>query len=200
MRRLAVVLLALGAFAAMPTIAQAVEPHWLWAPKPAEVIPEGIQVPIETSAGLKLVITGPKKEKIAKIECKVVDRDLIENPVGGGAGIDEMVSFEFTSCSAGGACSTGAPYVLIPSGLPWSSKLLAGTPIKNALFMEFKLACGGAIVSTFSGMEFPLVKGYGGMKFGPGTGSLTDGFGNTMTIAGKDSMKGPPPKEKIGAV
>ncbi len=199
MRRLVVVVFALGAFAVLPSAAQAVEPHWLWA-KPAEVIPEGMAVPVATSGGLRFTITGPKKEKVAVIECKVVDRDVIENPVGGGAGRDEMISFEFTSCGVKGACSSGAPYVLLPSGLPWSSKLLPGSPIKNALFMEFKLACGGAIVSTFSGMEFPTIKGFGGMNFTPSTGSLTDGFGNTMTIKGKDLLKGPPPKEKITAI
>ncbi|HEY0516548.1 MAG TPA: hypothetical protein VGD00_05465 [Solirubrobacteraceae bacterium] len=199
MRRIVVILLALAAIAVMPQVAQAVEPHWLWA-KPAEVIPEGTVVPVETFGGLTFVIKGPKKEKIAKIQCKLVDRDLIENPVGGGAGVDEMITFEFTSCSFGGACTTGAPYSLQPAGLPWSSKLLAGSPIKNGLFMEFNLTCGGAILSTFKGMEFPTIKGFGGMKFAPATGTLTDGFGNTMMIAGKDNMKGPPGKEKISAV
>ncbi|MHB8533311.1 MAG: hypothetical protein ACYDC2_11390 [Solirubrobacteraceae bacterium] len=192
-------LLAFGALAVIPAVAQAAEPHWLWA-KPAEVIPEGTPVPVLTSGGFKFAITGPKKEKIASFECKVADKDMIENPVGGGAGKDEMISFEFTSCGAKGVCSTGAPYTLIPSGLPWSSKLLPGTPVKNALFMEFKLACGGAILSTFSGMEFPTIKGFGGMNFTPATGSLTDGFGKTMTIKGKDLLKGPSPKEKISAV
>ena len=200
MRRSIVIVVTLAAMAAVPTAAQAVEPHWLWAPKPAEVIPEGLVVPVETSGPLTFKITGPKKEKIAKLQCKVIDRDLIENPVGGGAGIDTMTSFEFTGCATTGACSTGAPYELLPTGLPWSSKLLAGTPIKNALFMEFKFVCGGAIVSTFSGMVFPEIKGYGGMKFTPSTGTLTDGKGNTMAITGKDALKGPPPKEKISAV
>jgi hypothetical protein len=157
-------------------------------------------VPIETSGPMTFNITGPKKEKIAKLQCKVVDEDIIENPVGGGAGIDEMISFVFTGCNVKGACSTGAPYALIPSGLPWSSKLLAGSPIKNGLFMEFTLTCGGAIVGTFKGMEFPTITGFGGMKFNSGTGTLTDGSGNTMTLTGKDNLKGPPGKPKIGVI
>jgi hypothetical protein len=194
-----VILVALVAVAITPSVAQAVEPHWLWA-KPAEVIPEGLAVPVETSGPMNFNITGPKKEKIAKLQCKVVDKDIIENPVGGGAGVDEMTSFEFTGCVTKGACSTGAPYMLIPTGLPWSSKLVAGTPIKNGLFMEFTLACGGAVVSTFKGMVFPTIKGFGGMMFNTSTGTLTDGSGNTMTITGKDNLKGPPGKEKISAV
>ena len=200
MKRSIVVVLALAAMAVAPTAAQAVEPHWLWAPKPAEVIPEGLVVPVETSGPLTFKIFGPKKTKLAKLQCKVIDRDLIENPVGGGAGVDTMTNFEFSGCAVEGACASGAPYELLPTGLPWSSKLLAGTPIKNALFMEFTLVCGGAIESVFNGMVFPEIKGYGGMKFTTSTGTLTDGKGNTMTITGKDEMKGPPPKVKISAV
>jgi hypothetical protein len=199
MRRTIMIVVALAAMAVTPSVAQAVEPHWLWA-KPAEVIPEGLTVPIETGGPLTFKITGPKKEKIAKLVCKVVDRDLIENPVGGGAGVDTMTSFELAGCLTTGACSTGAPYELLPTGLPWSSKLLAGTPIKNALFMEFTFVCGGAIVSVLKGMVFPEIKGFGGMKFNSGTGTLTDGFGKTMSIMGKDNLTGPPPKVKIGAV
>jgi hypothetical protein len=200
MRRITVALLALAAIAVTPAIAQAVEPHWIWGPKATEEIPPGTVVPVETSGKLTFAIKNASSKKVATLKCGVIDRDLIENPIGGGAGIDTMTSFELVGCTGAGVCTTGAPYLLVPTGLPWSSKLLAGPPVKNALFMEFQLQCGGAVLSTFKGMEFPTISGFGGMKFGPGTGTLTDGFGNTLTLNGKDNLKGPPPKEKIGAI
>jgi hypothetical protein len=199
MRRITVALFALAALIVTPSIAQAVEPHWKWG-NPAEEIPAGSPVAIETGGKLAFTIFNEKGKKTANFKCTVIDRDLIENPVGGGAGIDTMMSFELVGCTGKGVCTTGAPMTLVPSGLPWASKLLAGTPPKNALFMEFQLQCGGAILSTFKGMEFPTIMGWGGMKFSSGTGTLTDGFGNTMTLMGKDNLKGPPPKTKIGVI
>jgi hypothetical protein len=199
MRRLAVALMTLAAMAVTASVAEAAEPHWIWG-KPTEEIPAGSLVSIETSGKLTFVLKNSSSKTFANIKCSIVDTDLIENPIGGGAGIDTMTNFELVGCTGKGACSTGAPYLLMPTGLPWSSKLLAGTPVKNALFMEFQLQCGGAIVGTFKGMEFPTISSFGGMKFGPGTGTLTDGSGNTMILAGKDNLKGPPPKTKIGAV
>jgi hypothetical protein len=199
MRRITVALLALAALAVTPSIAQAVGDHWLWA-KPAEEIPAGTPVSIETSGKLTFNIFNAKAKKTANIKCNVVDRDLIENPIGGGAGIDTMTSFELVGCTGKSVCSTGAPLLLVPAGLPWSSKLVAGSPPKNGLFMEFQLQCGGAVLGTFKGMEFPTIMGFGGMKFNSGTGTLTDGSGNTMTLTGKDNLKGPSPKTKIGVI
>jgi hypothetical protein len=199
MRRVTLAILCLAALAVTPSIAQAAEPHWRWG-NPSAEIPAGMAVGIETGGKLTFTIKEAKGKTTGIIKCTVVDRDLIENPTGGGAGVDTMLSFELVGCAGKGACSTGAPILLAPTGLPWSSKLLAGTPFKNALFMEFQEQCGGAVLGTFKGMEFPTISGWGGMVFSSGTGSLTDGFGNTLTLTGKDNLKGPPPKTKIGVI
>jgi hypothetical protein len=198
MRRLIMAAFCLCVFAAVPSIAEAAVPHWKWG-NPAAEIPQGTPVSIETSGKLTFTISSTASKKPTKIKCAVQDREMIENPIGGGPGNDKMSSFILSGCTGKAVCSTGTTMELGAAGLPWGSELIAGTPpsdeIKN---VEINTLCGGLVGSTFKGTLSPTIVGWGGLKFGPGT--LIDGFGNTMTVKGTDKLKGPPPKSKIGVI
>jgi hypothetical protein len=51
-----------------------------------------------------------------------------------------------------------------------------------------------------SGTLTPEIKGFGSLKFGPVSGVLEDEFQNKLELTGTDTMTGPPPKSKIGAI
>jgi hypothetical protein len=199
-RRTILVACFLAAFAASAAVAQAAGPHWIWS-KPTEEIPAGKAVPITTEGMLTFAVT-PVSGKKLKSKCQVKDRDLIENPIGGGPGVDEMQSFEITGCTGKAACSTGALIAFTAVGLPWFSVLLPGTPpLDEIKGVEIQEQCSGLVLSTYTGTLTPEVKGFAGLKFkGPASGTLEDAFKNKLTLTGTDKLIGPPPKSKIGAV
>ena len=85
--------------------------------------------------------------------------------------------------------------------MPWFSVLLAGTPpLDEIKGIEIIEQCNGLVLSTYTGNLTPEVKGWGGLKFGAGSGTLEDAFKNKLKLVGADKMIGPPPKTKIGAV
>ncbi len=188
-----------AAFAATTAAAQAAGPHWIWGPKKTEEIPAGKAVPITTGGTLTFTVT-PVSGKPLKAKCNVEDRELIENPIGGGPGLDTMTSFVISGCTGKAACSTGALIAFQATGLAWASELLAGPPIRDEIKgVEIQEQCNGLALSTYTGTWTPEVKGTN-LKFGAGSGTLEDAFKNKLNIAGTDKMTGPPPKTKIGAV
>ncbi len=199
LRRTVLVVGLLAAFAATSATAQAAGPHWIWGPKKTEEIPAGKAVPITTEGTLTFTVT-PVSGKPLKTKCKVEDREIIENPIGGGPGIDTMTSFVISGCTGKAACSTGALIAFQAAGLPWASELLAGPPIRDEIKgVEIQEQCNGAVLSTYTGTWTPEVKGTN-LTFGPGSGTLEDALKNKLTIKGNDKLLGPPPKTKIGAV
>jgi hypothetical protein len=190
----------MAAFAASTAVAQAAVPHWIWGPKPTEEIPAGKAVPITTEGTLTFKVTLASGKKLAT-KCKIEDREIIENPIGGGPGIDTMTAFVISGCTGKAACSTGALIAFQATGLPWATELLAGPPIRDEIKgVEIQEQCSGLVLSTYTGTLTPEIKGFGGLKFGPGSGTLEDAFKNKLNLAGVDKMTGPPPKSKIGAV
>jgi hypothetical protein len=199
LRRTVLVGCLLAAFAATSATAQAAGPHWIWGPKKTEEIPAGKAVPITTEGTLTFVVT-PVSGKPLKTKCNVVDRELIENPIGGGPGVDTMTSFSISGCTGKAACSTGALIAFQAAGLPWASELLPGPPIRDEIKgVEIQEQCSGAVLSTYTGTWAPEVKG-ANLKFGPGSGVLEDALKNKLEIKGNDKLLGPPPKTKIGAI
>ena len=197
-RRTIAVACFIAAFAATGAVAQAAPPHWIWA-KPVEELPQGKAVPISTEGNLGFTIV-PASGKKTTTKCKVEDRELIENPIGGGPGIDTMTAFVLSGCGKA-ACSTGALILFEAAGLPWATELIAGTPIRDEIKgVQIQEQCGGLVMSTFEGNLTPEVKNYGGLTFGPGSGILEDAFKNKMEVKGTDKLLGPPPKSKIGAL
>jgi hypothetical protein len=199
LRRTVVVACFLAAFAGTSATAQAVGPHWTWGPKKVEEIPAGKAVPVSTEGTLTFTVT-PVSGKPLKTKCKIEDRELIENPIGGAPGIDSMTSFVISGCTGKAACSTGALIAFQATGLPWASELIAGPPIRDEIKgVEIQEQCSGLVLSTYIGTLTPEVKG-SKLKFGPGSGVLEDAFKNKLELKGNDNMKGPPPKPNIGAV
>jgi hypothetical protein len=199
-RRTILVACFLAAFAATAAVAQAAGPHWIWS-KPTEEIPAGKAVPITTEGTLTFAVTPISGKKLTS-KCQINDRDLIENPIGGGPGVDEMQAFSITGCTGKAACATGALIAFTAVGLPWFSVLLPGTPpLDEIKGVEIQEQCSGLVLSTYTGTLKPEVKGFGGLKFkGPASGTLEDAFKNKLTLTGVDKLIGPAPKSKIGAV
>ncbi len=191
-----------AAFACTAAVASAASvPHWVWAPKPAEEIPAGKSVPVETGGALTFTVINTAAKKLTT-KCTIEDKDVIENPLSGGPGVDTMTSFVISGCTGKAACSTGALISFQAVGLPWSSVLLAGPPILDEIKgVEISEQCNGAVLTTYTGVLTPEVKNNAGLKFnGPASGTLEDVLKQKLTIKGTDKMKGPPPKTKIGAM
>jgi hypothetical protein len=201
LRRTVLVACFLAVFAVTAATAQAAGPHWTWGPKPTEEIPAGKAVPITTEGTLTFTVTTTAAKKPLKSKCTIVDRELIENPLGGGPGIDEMLSFSITGCTGKAACSTGALIAFNAVGFPWLSALLPGTPpIDEIKGVEIQEQCSGATLSTYTGTLSPTVNGSALNFAGPASGTLEDALKNKLTLKGKDKLKGPAPKTKIGAL
>jgi hypothetical protein len=201
-RRTVLITCFVAAFAATAGVAQAAGPHWIWGPKPTEEIPAGKAVPITTEGTLTFTVTPAiASKKPLKTKCTINDRELIENPLGGGPGVDEMLSFNISGCTGKAACSTGALIAFTAVGLPWLSALQPGTPpIDEIKGVEIQEQCSGAVLGTYTGTLKPEIKGFGGLKFGPGSGTLEDALKNKLNLKGTDKLIGPSPKTKIGAV
>jgi len=199
LRRTIAVACFVAAFAATGGVAQAAGPHWIWA-KPVEELPQGKAVPITTEGTLTFAVT-PASGKKMTTKCKIEDRELIENPIGGGPGVDTMTAFVISGCTGKAACSTGALIAFQAAGLPWASELIAGTPIRDEIKgVQIQEQCSGLVLSTYEGTLTPEVKNYGGLGFGAGSGVLEDAFKNKLELKGTDKLLGPPPKSKIGAM
>jgi hypothetical protein len=87
-------LLAIAAFAMMPVAAQAATQHWY---KERVRLPEGESAPIVT-VGNKVNVS--QNSALGEINCRGVGGGIIENPVGGGAGVGRTNSSTFYECKA----------------------------------------------------------------------------------------------------
>jgi hypothetical protein len=94
-------------------------PHWY---SNGVRIPEGEAVAVETAGTLEPVRTG---KHLFGTKCKVEDKETIENPVGEGAGEDEITEISF-KCTAPNQnpCPKGEEPALQAGGLPWKSHLV----------------------------------------------------------------------------
>lgn len=77
------------AFVITPALAQAAFPHWYTCP-PAKIIPEGVPTPLTTSGTLTFTVKENSGVTGYTGKCVLEDKETIENPVGGGAGEDEV--------------------------------------------------------------------------------------------------------------
>lgn len=191
--------LAVAAFGVAPALAQAA-PHWY---SNGVIIKEGEKVPVTTSSSaLTLHALG------TEITCEVEDDGYIENPVGGGAGVDSIESFTNHKCVATPpVCPEGTTLevLVLHKGAPLSatnelpSTLLAGPPIRDEIReVEVAIECSGEPVDVFSGTLTPEVSETESVaSFGAGSGELEDAAKNKGTVTGNDSLIGPAGDEKI---
>src|SRR5271163_4961803 len=84
-------LLAVAALASTPALAHATEPHWYVN---AVRLAEGKPKTVKTSGVLEFTNTFTGVTET----CTVADAEVIENPVGAGAGVDLMKKFKISHC------------------------------------------------------------------------------------------------------
>ena len=164
-------------------------PHWY---SDGTRIPAGTPEPVKTSGSITLHLSNG-----ATIACKVKDAETIENPADGLAGIDRLNAFVPKGCKAVGAvCARGEKPELLPGGLPWSTQLIAGPPIRDEITgIELRVNCTHRHVSrtvdVLTGTLDPLV-GHSAIEFDAGSGGLAESIGvGHAGASGEDSLKGP---------
>ena len=176
------------------------EPHWYGD----EVrLPEGLSVLVTTKGKLALQLEGT-----TALTCKASGSETIENPLGEneGAGVGKITAFALSGCkeaSKGSICTKGEKLGVASDGLPWSSELLAGPPIRDIAKVELTVQCAkGTVRRTFdvlTGSIKPEVTATSALQFAMGSGELSQSLGGKATISGEDKMKGPKKKSHITA-
>jgi alpha-tubulin suppressor-like RCC1 family protein len=150
-------------------------PHWY---SDGELIAEGQTEPVATSATFSVQVPGEGK-RATVVKCKVKDEETIVNPVGGGAGTDELTQFTASSCSGKPVgCPAGSKVELLAHNLPWHSHLVAGPPIRDVIEgVDLEVRCGG--------VPFELIT----ENLEPTVGTSVLDF--TGTVSGSDKLTGP---------
>ncbi len=185
--------LALAAVAATPALAA--EPYWT---SNGKILKEGQQETVSTSGSLAFALSNGGA--IRTVKCKVTDVEVVENPLGGGAGVDEMTAFSLTNCAGKVPPCTTSAITATVGGLSWSTELFGPAPIRDEILgIEIEFKCGTTFIGLYEGELTPSV-GASVLTFGPGSGQLEEsGSGHTATVSGTDKLKGPTGDTKISA-
>ncbi len=219
-------LLAVAAFAVLPAAAQAAVPHWysceksatgkfrnstctLAAPPAAfewKIIPESVPVVVKTTSSPTLTLHALGNE----VTCTVLDYGVIENPPGGGAGIDLATEFVNSLCTATnekaiteGGCPKpeilvhhGGAALSLTNGLPSELEEVAGVIRDKITGTEVVVLCENAkkekeAVDVFNKGALTPKVGSSVLEFGAGSGELEDAATNKATVTGNDDVEGP---------
>lgn len=165
--------------------------HWY---SDGKQIPEGQKEKVATAG--ELTFRGPELE----LKCKLKDEEVIENPVGGASGRDEITTFALSGCQQviADVCQPGEVLEVKPHGLPWQTVLGEenGEVFDEIANMELEVACsrgGGAHFVLHGTLSPQLPTGPSELVFNNGTGDLQGGFGgDTPTeVLGYDHLTGP---------
>jgi uncharacterized repeat protein (TIGR01451 family) len=164
------------------------EPHWYAG---GAKLAEGSTDTVTSKGAITLQLSGS-----VGIKCKTTDKETIENPIGGGAGVDSLTELALSSCKQSpkaSACAKGETLTVAPLGLPWSSRLLAGPPIRDRVnAVEIAISCTKGTYDLLKGSLTPVVGGTSALEFGAGSGELTESRGSgKATVAGTEKLKGP---------
>ncbi len=198
--RAAYVALALAlVLVAMPAAARAESPpHWY---SNGTLLKEGVKETAATSGTLTFRYVVAQESEVT---CTITDKDTVENPAGGGPGIDELTQVTFSGCfiPTGGhnnapVCGSGTPEA-IPHALPWHTLLLPGSRDEIS-GVDIELKCsGGSVLETLTGTLAPTLSA-SVLTFTSATGALVQsGFGgDTTNVLGNDTLTGPPGDETL---
>jgi hypothetical protein len=199
-------LLAIAAFAVIPTVAQAahwehcvegkgteefkthlcnekaVGGGWIW-----KTIPNGRanQEKVKTHGTLTLNVPALTDE----IKCEVKDQGFIWNVLG--VGKDSITDFINSNCKPEkGKCPT-PEIIALQVSLPWPSRLVQGPPIRDVIEnIEIEIRCNGVLADIFQGTLEPTISETNGTAtFGAGSGALKDEAGNETTVTGEDAVE-----------
>ncbi len=182
---LAVVAILAGASEAS---AHPLNPYWY---SDGQLINEGEMVHVKNvvTESKSLVATGNG----FSIACMIKYAANDTNPVGGGAGLDEITQFESDLCKATPhVCPKPEKTQFVGRGLPWGSHLVPGPPIGDLIEgIEVQLVCAGVtVLDTYTGSLTATV-GNSIVEFGAGAGELEDAMGNKLAITGTETIIGP---------
>jgi hypothetical protein len=175
-------LVTVAAIVVTPAIAQA-EPHWYFE---GNILVK--KKTVKTSGELSFAIPGTT----IQIRCNVTDAERLENPTGGGAGVDLMKTFKLSSCGPNPCpvAKSGVQGALTVKALklPWATKLVEVPPIADEISgIELVFSCKKTgVLYTASGTLSPWVNS-GFLEFNsPLTGTL-----GGMTVNGIDNFNPP---------
>ena len=212
-------LLAVTAFTAMPAVAQAA-PHWYSCAKQTggkfknstcteaaspgtfewAKVAENTPVTIKTEGTITLLHAG------AILSCSVKGKGTIENPAGGGAGMDSITEFKNSECTSNEieTCSELTIIVLhdgkvlsVKNALP--STLIAQEKLRDEISgFELEIKCDGLVAELLKGSPKPEI-GDSAFGFGPGSGELEDSQGDKWGINGHLDLEGPAGNKGITA-
>ena len=122
-------MLGIAAFAVAPAAARAEGPHWYRNGIP---LPAGFPVKVELVGTLSIKdevnTSGEGLVPRYSIKCAAAGLETLENPVGGGPGIDKMTSLAFTVCASKKACPAGVQVEAAAGALPWNSEIVDEVP------------------------------------------------------------------------
>ena len=157
-------------------------------------IAEGEKVSVATSGSLTLQFVGRVGQPTTK--CKASDTEIVENPPGAGAGIDEITAFALSGCKTSPTLCRGK-LLFTSLNLPWHTRLIAGPPVRDSIeHIELSGVCEATReVLRLEGTLMPAV-GTSVLDFGTGAGELGGNYGQA-TVAGTDKLKGPKGDAKI---
>ncbi len=169
-------------------------PHWLG--KGNVPLKEGEHVAVSTFGGLYSTING------SLIKCALKDQETLENPVGGGAGVDEMTTFTLSPCKAYPTlCPRHSIFSVIAGNLPWQT-LLGAEPdltIRDLIgVITLSLYCDNTLLNMVGGVLAPKMNN-GTLEFDAGSGFLEDPFGTQYAVLGHDKLTGPAGKPYVTA-
>ena len=183
-------------FSATITAPSCAPPHWH---SNCCEIKAGEVVPVTTTGHLTF-----STDEVGT-QCKLNDRETITNPVGGGAGTDEITAFELSDCLPIGIAT---PCVLeggvveinpVPGSLPWKTVLREHLPFVvdeiQGVALNVECNSGGVktVVEPLTGTLSPeMPSGESLLEFTTTTGTLAGSPFGTTVVTGEDKLEGPP--------
>jgi hypothetical protein len=187
MRKLMILIAAVAALGVMSVSASAASaaPHW-YVEGEAEPIEEGFPVEVSTSSE-KLVLEDTKSGAV--LTCAVEDMGTIVNPLGGGAGEDEVTSFVNSGCALTG-CPAGAAHTLAENP-HWHSVLFVdeeGNIRDEISGIDIRVFCGAPEVGHYTGTLKPKIVGSDAV-FDASAGFLMSTEGTKGVVTGSDHIE-----------
>jgi hypothetical protein len=135
------------------------------------------------------------------IRCHKKDKENITNPLGGGAGVDEVTEWELFLCHGYGPGKANyCPKAeVISHNLPWPTHLIYAPPIRDVIENVFwEVRCKGLFAFDLTGTLMPSI-GNSVDQFGEGSGLLEEPVSKLrVPVIGTEMLKGPEGDEKIG--
>ncbi len=168
----------------VPQLGAPSESHWY---SNGTRIAEAVGISVKASGSITFHLGGS-----VSVTCKVKDVNAIENPDGGG--VDTVSALTLKGCKATGTvCAKGEKVEVVAAGLPWSSALVGGSPIRDRVAgVDVKIECRpktgpSKSYDTLTG-ALQLEVGTNLLSYGAGAGELTQSVGGGATVSGEEKL------------